>query len=69
MEDKQLHETVLKNFIELGYDHSVKMVNKLYLQDKISFIQKTKAVSNLAKFGMMNRKEKNLLKKQIKDLL
>ena len=69
MENKKLNELVLKNFIELGYDQSVKKVNELYSQDKISLIQKTNAVSKLTKFGMLNRKDKKLLKKQLKDIL
>jgi hypothetical protein len=69
MNDRQLHETILKNFIELGYDQSVQKVNELYSQDKISLIQKTKAVSKLSEFGMLNRKDKKLLTKQLKDIL
>jgi len=69
MENNKLQELVLKNFIEVGYDQSVQKVNELYSQDKISLIQKTKAVNKLAKFGMMNRKDKKLLTKQLKDIL
>ena len=69
MENNKLQELVLKNFIELGYDQSVQKVNELYSQDKISLIQKTKAVSKLTKFGMLNRKDKKLLTKQLKDIL
>ena len=69
MENNKLQELILKNFIELGYDQSVQKVNELYSQDKISLIQKTKAVSKLTKFGMLNRKDKKLLTKQLKDIL
>ena len=69
MENNKLQELILKNFIELGYDQSVQKVNELYSQDKISLIQKTKAVSKLTKFGMLNRKDKKLLTKRIKDIL
>jgi len=69
MENNKLQELILKYFIELGYDQSVQKVNELYSQDKISLIQKTKAVSKLTKFGMLNRKEKKLLTKQLKDIL
>ena len=68
MENNKLQELILKNFIELGYDQSVQKVNELYSQDKISLIQKTKAVSKLTKFGMLNRKDKKLLTKQLKDI-
>ena len=63
MENNKLQELILKNFIELGYDQSVQKVNELYSQDKISLIQKTKAVSKLTNFGMLNRKDKKLLTK------
>ncbi len=69
MENNKLQELILKNFIEVGYDQSVQKVNELYSQDKISLIQKTKAVSKLTKFGMLNRKDKKLLTKQLKDIL
>ena len=69
MENNKLQELILKNFIELGYDQSVQKVNELYSQDKISLIQKTKAVSKLTNFGMLNRKDKKLLTKQLKDIL
>ena len=67
MESRTLYQQIVKEFIEQGYHQAVKKVNKLYSQDKISLIQKSKMIDNLAELGMMNRKEKKFFKKLEKD--
>ena len=68
MESRTLYQEVVKEFITNGYHQAVDKVNKLYSQDKISLIQKSKMIDNLAELGMMNRKEKKFFKKLEKDL-
>ncbi len=64
MESKTLYHEIVRIFINEGYQQAVDGVNKLYSQDKISLIQKSKMISNLAELGMMNRKDKKKLKKK-----
>ncbi len=64
METKTLYQQIVKTFIEQGYQQSVDKVNELYSQDKISLVQKSKMISNLAELGMMNRKDKKKFKKK-----
>ncbi len=68
MESRTLYQEVVKEFITNGYHQAVDKVNELYSQDKISLIQKSKMIDNLAELGMMNRKEKKFFKKLEKDL-
>ena len=67
MESRTLYQQIVKEFIEQGYHQAVEKVNELYSQDKISLIQKSKMIDNLAELGMMNRKEKKFFKKLEKD--
>ena len=67
MESKTLYHEIVKLFINEGYQRAVDKVNELYSQDKISLIQKSKMINNLAELGMLNRKEKKLFKKIDKD--
>jgi len=62
MESKTLYHQIVKEFIEEGYHQAVNKVNELYSQDKISLIQKSKMIDNLAELGMLNRKDKKKLK-------
>ena len=62
MKTQTLYQTIVKEFIEWGYQRAVDKVNELYSQDKISLIQKSKMINNLAELGMLNRKEKKLFK-------
>lgn len=64
MESRTLYQEVVKEFITNGYHQAVDKVNELYSQDKISLIQKSKMIDNLAELGMLNRKEKKLFKKK-----
>ena len=62
MESKTLYHEIVKEFIQEGYHQAVNKVNELYSQDKISLIQKSKMIDNLAELGMMNRKDKKKFK-------
>ena len=62
MESRTLYQEVVKEFITNGYHQAVDKVNELYSQDKISLIQKSKMIDNLAELGMLNRKDKKKLK-------
>ena len=68
MESRTLYQQIVKEFIQQGYHQAVEKVNELYSQDKISLVQKSKMIDNLAELGMMNRKEKKFFKKLEKDL-
>ncbi len=63
MKTKTLYQTVVKEFIEWGYQQAVDKVNKLYSEDKISLIQKSKMMGNLSELQMMNSKEKRVFRK------
>ena len=63
MKTETLYQTIVKEFIEWGYQQAVDEVNKLYSQDKISLVQKGKMIDNLSKLQMMSSKEKKFLKK------
>jgi len=64
MESRTLYQQIVKEFIQQGYQQAVDKVNKLYSQDKISLIQKSKMIDNLAELGMLNRKDKKKFKKK-----
>ena len=68
MESRTLYQQIVKEFIQQGYHQAVEKVNELYSHDKISLIQKSKMIDNLAELGMMNRKQKKFFKKLEKDL-
>jgi hypothetical protein len=63
MKTETLYQTIVKEFIEWGYQRAVEKVNELYSQDKISLIQKGKMIDNLSKLQMMSSKEKKFFKK------
>ena len=63
MENRTLYQTIVKEFIECGYQRAVDKVNELYSQDKISLVQKGKMIDNLSKLQMMSSKEKKFFKK------
>ena len=63
MKTKTLYQTIVKEFIEWGYQQAVDKVNKLYSEDKISLIQKSKMMGNLSELQMMNSKEKRVFRK------
>jgi len=63
MENETLYQTIVKEYIQWGYQQAVDEVNKLYSQDKISLVQKGKMIDNLSKLQMMSSKEKKFLKK------
>ena len=63
MKTETLYQTIVKEFIEWGYQRAVDKVNKLYSDDKISLVQKGKMMDNLSKLQMMNSKEKKVFKK------
>ena len=63
MKTETLYQTIVKEFIEWGYQRAVDEVNKLYSDDKISLVQKGKMMDNLSKLQMMNSKEKKGFKK------
>ena len=63
MKTETLYQTIVKEFIEWGYQRAVDKVNELYSQDKISLIQKGKMIDNLSKLQMMSSKEKKFFKK------
>ena len=63
MKTETLYQTIVKNFIEWGYQQAVDKVNDLYSKDKISLIQKGKMMDNLSKLQMMSSKEKKFFKK------
>ena len=63
MKTETLYQTIVKEFIEWGYQRAVEEVNKLYSDDKISLVQKGKMMDNLSKLQMMNSKEKKGFKK------
>jgi ribosomal protein L37AE/L43A len=63
MKTETLYQTIVKEFIEWGYQRAVDKVNELYSQDKISLIQKGKMIDNLSKLQMMTSKEKKFFKK------
>ena len=62
MESRTLYQQIVKEFIQQGYHQAVEKVNELYSHDKISLIQKSKMIDNLAELGMLNRKDKKKLK-------
>ena len=63
MKTETLYQTIVKSFIEWGYQQAVDKVNDLYSKDKISLIQKGKMMDNLTSFQMMTSKEKKFFKK------
>ena len=63
MKTQTLYQTIVKEFIERGYQRAVDKVNELYSQDKISLVQKGKMIDNLSKLQMMTSKEKKFFKK------
>jgi len=63
MKTETLYQTIVKNFIEWGYQQAVDKVNDLYSKNKISLIQKGKMMDNLSKLQMMSSKEKKFFKK------
>ena len=63
MKTETLYQTIVKNFIEWGYQQAVDKVNKFYSEDKISLVQKGKMMDNLSKLQMMNSKEKKVFRK------
>ena len=63
MKTETLYQTIVKEFIEWGYQRAVDKVNELYSQDKISLVQKGKMIDNLSKLQMMSSKEKKFFKK------
>ena len=63
MKTETLYQTIVKEFIEWGYQRAVDKVTELYSQDKISLVQKGKMMDNLSKLQMMSSKEKKFFKK------
>lgn len=63
MKTETLYQTIVKEFIEWGYQQAVDKVNKFYSEDKISLVQKGKMMDNLSKLQMMNSKEKKVFRK------